>query len=130
MTDRLQAEIDKQAEIYGVDPADIIGPCRSRAASAARRAVWSALLTRYARGDFPAPVLAAAFNRNAQIIYDGVRMHEQRLTRWPSQAAPSTPAGIERAMKSLRKRYAAMNPRDPRRKAVRAECTRLREMLK
>lgn len=130
MNDRLKAEIEKQAAAYGVTPADVLGDVRSRAASAARRAVWAALLTRYAKGSFPATVLAAAFNRSAQTINDGAKMHAQRKTRWPSQAAPSTEAEIKRSLARFRKRYAALGPRDPRRFAIRAECARLKALLK
>lgn len=129
MNPKLRAEIEKQAKAHGVSPEDVLGVARNRAASAARRAVWANLVTRYPGGKFPASELARLFNRQPQIVLMGIKMHEQNLTRWPNQAAPSEIAAIKRMLEVNKKRYALMGPRDPQRKAVRAECARLKALL-
>lgn len=130
MNAKLQAEIDKQAAAFGVTADAILGRDRSRAASAARRAVWAALMTRHAGGEFPAPKLAEIFGRQAPVVRAGAEMHRRKLLRWPRRMPAADEAARQRELARLRKRYARLSKTDPQRAAIRAECARLAALQK
>lgn len=130
MNPKLTAEIEKQAERFGVTAEQILGRDTSRRASAARRAVWAALLTRNAGGDFPATLLAEVFNRQPQMIRDGVTMHKTGKVLWPRQNADTlSPERLRKRLKLFYARYRETPAGDPLRPALRAEVARIRTLL-
>ncbi len=128
--------VHAQAQKFGVTTDAVLGRDATRRASAARRAVWAALHTRYPGGEFPIPVLAKLFDRQENVVRAGIHMHERKLLSWPR--AGQGPVQIEgsnatfimqRRLRALRARYKKLSPRDPLRATVRAECARLKNRL-
>jgi hypothetical protein len=87
MHPKLKAELAKQSRAFGVTVEDIMSKRGKRAAAAARRAVWAALLTRHPRGEFPATELGRVFDQHPRNIALGVRVHESGLS-WAELREP------------------------------------------
>lgn len=130
MDNEAMEEVLRQSKAFDVAPIDIIGDDRSRRASAARRAVWAALLTRHPGGAFPAPRLAEMFNRTPNIIRMGVKMHNEKSLSWPqNKRLVADREKLTQRLQSLRSKYRALKAGDPMRPAIRAECARLQKQI-
>ncbi len=130
MDEKAMKEVVRQSKAFGVSPEEITGDDRSRRASAARRAVWAALITHHPGGAYPAPRLAEIFNRTPSIIRTGVKMHNEKSLSWPqNKKLAADRERLTRRLESLRSKYRALKAGDPMRASIRAECTRLQQQI-
>lgn len=113
MNPKLAFHLNRCALAYGTTPEEILGRVSTRSASAARRAVWAALITRERGGEFTARKLSEIFGRRVSMIYLGIRMFEKESTVWRQRVRgePTQFAGeadekfLTRRLNWLRRRY-------------------------